>query len=205
MAGRKRVAVVLAVFFLLWWLVVWLRVQPRALFVLVKALVWIGGPAVYLRFVDGRDPLEFLQLKTHPRSGLVWSMVVLVVIGPLWVLAVVLLRWKSLDLSRWTPSNLVGALLVAALIEEIAMRGFVLGKLREVARFWTANLLTGLFFVAIHWQAWLFSGAIARGRIPAMSLSILALSLAAGYLVRKSGSVWPAVALHGVQNLVALL
>jgi hypothetical protein len=31
------------------------------------------------------------------------------------------------------------------------------------------------------------------------------LSIASGYLMKKTNSIWPSVTLHGVQNMIALL
>lgn len=208
-----RISAYIAAFFLAWWIVVVfpLAAQPpsrhwgRVSFFLLKVLVWVAPAFFYVGRIDRKNPWVFMRISTDLKRGLEWSLGLVVLLGPLWMLSVVALGMKSLDFSRWTFLNLFGALVTAAIIEEVNMRGFVLNQLRDLTGFWKANLLTGLLFVAFHWQAWFFLKPLYGIRLFQMSLSILCLSLASGYLVRKSNSIWPSVVLHGIQNLIALL
>jgi membrane protease YdiL (CAAX protease family) len=201
-------------FFCVWWIAVFfylgMRPTSRAVdfgaFFLLKIAVWIVPAVYYIVKVNRESPWRFLKISTDIKKGLLWSLGLLLILGPIWIYAVVSLRLKPLDLSRWwTLANLWDELIASALIEEIAMRGFILGELRKITGFWTANLLAGLLFVVFHWQHWLSIDPISWRRVFGMSASILVLSLASGYVVKRSNSIWPAVVLHGIQNMISIL
>lgn len=90
------------------------------------------------------------------------------------------------------------------MIEEILFRGLVLRELTERFDFLTANLVTALLFVAIHWPNWLWMYGY-QNWMPATALAIFLLALLLGMLVRITGSIWPSVGAHAANNLIARL
>ena len=86
--------------------------------------------------------------------------------------------------------------------EEILFRGFILNKLGETLRFWTANLLTAVLFTLIHWPFWLWRNGFQVGMLQT-SAGIFLLAILLGYVVRLTNSLWPAVAVHVANNLLA--
>jgi membrane protease YdiL (CAAX protease family) len=207
-------AAYVAAFFCLWWFAVllYLEIRPHpssldvAAFFALKCLIWIVPTIFYIVKLIHDEPLRFLKLTTSLRQGLLWSAGLIMVLAPAWIYAVAYLRGRPVDFAAWwSPGVLWDAFIASALIEEIAMRGFVLGALRQITGFWSANLLTAVLFVAFHWQHWLFLDPQPLLHVAAMSASLLLLSLCSGYLVKRSGSIWPSVVLHGLQNLVALI
>jgi membrane protease YdiL (CAAX protease family) len=93
---------------------------------------------------------------------------------------------------------------VACLAEELFFRGFLLLRASALVRFWRENLLTSALFAAIHWPGWLASLGPRPG-LTVMSLSVFALGLLLGYLLRETGSVWPCVTVHLANNALASL
>lgn len=87
---------------------------------------------------------------------------------------------------------ILGAVIVAAVAEEMLFRGIVLTTLEQFKDGATAIVLSAIFFALIHFNPW---GAI----------QIVALGFVLGYLSWKSQSIWPGVLLHGLNNLVAYL
>jgi uncharacterized protein len=77
------------------------------------------------------------------------------------------------------------------LLEELIFRGLLLGGLsRHISVGW-ANTLQALLFATIHVDAPRF-------------LFYFALGLAAGWLVRRHHTLWPAVLLHALNNGLAV-
>lgn len=84
------------------------------------------------------------------------------------------------------------------LLEEILMRGFLYGSLRLRLKVLPAALITSVLFAAAHLQ----SGSAAP-LLWAAAIDTFILSMLLVYLREKTGSVWPAVMLHGLKNMVA--
>lgn len=84
-------------------------------------------------------------------------------------------------------SALLLMVVLVPIFEETVFRGLMLGGMARHISFGWANLLQGLVFASIHFD-------------PPRFLWYLALGCAAGFLVRRSGSLGPAIALHALQN-----
>lgn len=86
---------------------------------------------------------------------------------------------------------------VAPLIEELVFRGVLLSGLARRMPVGLAILASALVFGAVHLPDFSF----AWYPVPALAL----LGLAAGWLRVSSRSLWPAIALHATNNLLAVL
>jgi uncharacterized protein len=80
-----------------------------------------------------------------------------------------------------------------AVFEEIAFRGLILKKLEIVMPPTQALLVTALMFAIIHYN------------LPGLVIFLVPLALAAGWLVQRSGSLWPAIAVHFLHNCGVVL
>ncbi len=87
------------------------------------------------------------------------------------------------------PTLLVVALLTP-IYEELLFRGLLLGGLTRHIGFGWANFCQALAFTALHFDA---------PRIP----FYFAVALLAGWLVRRRGTLWPAILLHVLVNALA--
>lgn len=94
--------------------------------------------------------------------------------------------WYSLIL------NLVLAGVLAPLVEETLFRGVIFGSLQAYFGKWTSAVLSAVIFSALHFQAY--------GFFPRFVLGIFLV-----YLYDKYKSLYPAIALHGLNNIVATL
>lgn len=81
----------------------------------------------------------------------------------------------------------------AALGEELLFRGFIFGGLRQRLSLWPAAVISGLIFGSLH----LTAGDLAV----ALQLSVFGVILA--WLYDRTGSLWPAILLHGLNNALA--
>jgi membrane protease YdiL (CAAX protease family) len=83
---------------------------------------------------------------------------------------------------------------VAPISEEIFFRGFVFAGLRRRMPLWAAAVISGTVFGIFH-----FTGIDSIGVVP--QLAVLGTILAVLY--EKTGSLWPAIMVHMVNNILA--
>ncbi|AHF07286.1 CAAX amino terminal protease [Desulfitobacterium metallireducens DSM 15288] len=88
--------------------------------------------------------------------------------------------------------NLVLAGILAPIFEETLFRGVIFGGLQAYFGKWTSAILSAIFFSSLHLQAY--------GFFPRF---ILGLMLA--YLFDKYKSIYPSIALHSLNNMIALM
>jgi membrane protease YdiL (CAAX protease family) len=171
----------------------------------VKFALWVVPACAYLWLTGERQLGRGLKLTTPFTRGVaLWTAIGVSVVGAD-VLLSRLMRPNPAPtaLLQWPALLLGGA--PAVLFEEILFRGFVLPQLSMRWRFWPANLTTAFLFMLAHVPNWLWT----RGPVPSVWLDlagVFALACWFGYLVRRTDSLWPAVATHLANNfLVAVL
>lgn len=160
--------------------------------------VWIAPVILYLRKVDGVEPLDYLKLRHHAGRGIAVALVVTAVnlagsvvrFGPphLWMPA---LTWNSV----------LGTSFFVGFIEEIPYRGFMLQKCAERVGFGMATVLTSLLFVAIHIPGWIALHTVTIDR--AASIFIFAVVMAVVF--RYSGSLWAPIIAHSANDCISFL
>lgn len=175
---------------------------------LVLQIALIATPALLMAIMLTRRPLKTLSLGrpsfllTVPAAGL---------------LAICLhpaMMWLGVGISYLYPVNpaiaqqvegftkivseeplwqvLLLIALTPAICEELAFRGFILSGLRRLGHKWAAIVLTSVFF------------GLAHGLLQ-QSLSACAVGIVIGYVVIKTGSLWPAVLYHSCHNGLSVL
>ena len=171
----------------------------------IRALIFVAPVLPSLKFVIGEKPISYLKLDTTIKIGVLRGIVASIAYAAL-VFARALLTTgvvtpKTVPVEAWFT-----ALTVSTLIEEIAFRGFLLQMFERAMKFWAANVLTALLFVAIHTPGWIILGdaPLLPGKIIVMS-EIFFLGLLLGYLFERAGSLWSCVILHAANNLLATI
>lgn len=86
----------------------------------------------------------------------------------------------------------VALVVLAPLVEEILFRGFLFTAFRRTFGFWLGAVGVSLLFAVAHGQA-------------NVGIDVFVLSMFLCYLREKTDSLWPAVALHALKNLVAFI
>ncbi len=183
--------------------------QPvSALLIVVQALVILGVVWSFL-WEKGFDPVRTLRLRPAPRfTAYVWGVVGLIALGvitaqlgALLVRAVPALASESLAelvrLARFTdPISFVAYALAVSLgpgiSEEVAFRGVVLSGFRSRYSPATAVGVSALLFALMHLD-------------PLHALLAFPAGLWLGFLVVRTGSLYPAVAAHALNNLWSTL
>jgi uncharacterized protein len=104
---------------------------------------------------------------------------------------------RDLGLGQGVFGTIAAGMLIvvaAPFAEEVFFRGFIFGGLRRRLSFPAAALLSGAIFGLFH-----FTGPGSIGVVPQLAL----LGFALAWLYEETGSIYPAIAVHAVNNALA--
>jgi len=100
----------------------------------------------------------------------------------------------------FSPFRQISFYLVVGLVEELVYRGWALNAFSAVTSYRKALILAGIFFVLLHWPAYIIrfflSGTFAVTQFILQSLLVLVLGLLFGYVFGKNRSIWTIIILH---------
>ncbi|PWK68252.1 CPBP family intramembrane glutamic endopeptidase [Aminobacter sp. AP02] len=145
-------------------------------------------------------PANWLGLSpVTARVGVSAALVFAIVVG--WNLLRVRVVGSAGQLADLPPAEF-GWILGAATVEELDFRGVIQTRLAQLWRPALANGVTAVAFLAIHFPGWLLLAAMPDATTIA---SVFLIDLVCGWLRRRTGSLWPAIAAHTANNFGALL
>jgi uncharacterized protein len=164
----------------------------------IRVLFWVAPVWLYVSYVDGVEPLEYLKLTHNVRRGLAAALVLTIVnvLG-------MLLRFgiPHPSLSRVTWNSMLGTSLLVGVIEEIPYRGFMLQKLAERMPFWRANVITSALFLAIHLPGWIALHTFRTGS----AITILVFGLIMAGVFKFAGSLWAPIVTHSANDCLSFV
>jgi membrane protease YdiL (CAAX protease family) len=168
----------------------------------MKVLLWVIPATVLLRS-SGHRLRDTLGL-SRVRSIVLWGGGV----GLLFAAGGLVTR-AVMHQTLFTPRlgwPLLGGVIVAPVVEELAFRGAVLQTLLARYRFLLANTFTALFFVGIHLPGWYFLCrlSIMLAMPIGGALSILFIGWILGLVAFKSNSVAASTLTHVLNNLCSV-
>jgi sodium transport system permease protein len=171
-------------------------------------MVFILGPPVVLAFLLTSDPLKTLRLRRPTIDELALAAGLAFALNPLTreigSLADKLfptseaIKSVLAELTRQIPNVGVGLLVFAvmpAITEEIAFRGYILSGLQRTYKTGTAIVLSALLFGILHVLLSLF--------VQLFGATLLGLVI--GLIAIRTGSLWPGVLFHFINNALGLL
>ncbi len=168
-----------------------------AISVLLKCLIFVVFPALYIRFSYKESPLAVFKLKGNVGKGIRYGLVASAVVGILGVLVYVLAK-GTIHLQGLALKDVFVAFIFAGFMEEVAFRGIILGKLSQLMSFKKASLCTALLFTWLHMPQAIANGTILSQAVVGSLFIVLLWGLADNALVQKSNSLWGAIIVHGV-------
>lgn len=99
--------------------------------------------------------------------------------------------------------------LVVGLVEELVYRGWAMNAFSAFMSERKANLYAALFFVALHWPAYIIryfvTGTFLGIQLLQQSVLVLVMGLLFGYMFRKNKSIWTPLLLHAYFDWVVAL
>jgi len=201
----------IGVFFLLWTLHAFyisppLKAQHSLLYTcdIFKLLIWVLPVFVYLKY--GKvDTLAYLKLKGSTNNAIKWTMLIsLILIGYQFAGRIILeqgIKFNPFfDLNTW-----IKGVLLVGITEEITFRGFFLQEIAKHMNFKSANIITSILFLLIH-----FPGFFATHQFPpgiflkiGLFLFIFIFGVIEGYVLKKTNSLWACIIIHSINDFVA--
>lgn len=174
-------------------------------------VMWCPGITALVLLLFGKVRFRELGLVESGGVYLAWGLLLpFAMTGPIYLFA------SAIGFAKLTPSafqgHVIGSLplllraLARALGEEIGWRGFLFPRLRWRFSFTVASLLSGLIWSVWHYAVIVQGGYLDSAKVPLgaalvlFTLCMTGQSFLYGWLRERSGSVWPAVFLHGVYN-----
>jgi membrane protease YdiL (CAAX protease family) len=198
----RDLAIFVIAFFAVWTVyvvVAWrLALIPELLRPWLRAVVWIGGVAIWDRWQRTPAPCRWLGL-----APVSLGQVAVALIAFVSIFAGNLLRVHfELDQLAVATPGVVAWTFAGVFVEELVFRGAVQTRLAERCAAPIAILVTAVLFLLIHVPGW----AILAIPINAWTaISIFLIGVICGGLRHWFGSLWPAVAAHWANNLGAML
>lgn len=174
---------------------------PRAITsAALKIVIWVIPVILLVKIIEKSNPLTYLGLCHSFRKGLKWAgWVSLAFIAYFVVLNLTVLKNNidfQIGFNEW-----LNTIILVGITEEIVFRGFLLRKLMDSFRFWTANIITALLFASIHFPIWLYKG-LSFPYMLSSAITAFVLGIIFGFLYKKSNSLWSAIIGHSLYNLL---
>jgi membrane protease YdiL (CAAX protease family) len=95
----------------------------------------------------------------------------------------------------------VALAVIAPIVEELLMRGFLFTSLRRKSKFWIAAIVTSAIFASLH----LAGGESGAGLLWIAAIDTFVLSLVLCYLREETGRLWAGIGLHMIKNSIAFI
>ena len=165
----------------------------------ISRLVW-AMPFVFLiagdRYKSGIPAKEIFGFHFHWKSFLT-----VLALSTIYVLCGMLILhgglWTKPDFLFWQE---LSRFLVVGFTEEFVYRGFGLNMLSNFSSGRTANMVSSLFFAAVHIPAyfihWYCDGMLLWTEMITQAISVFILGLIFGMAFIKSKSIWPSAIIH---------
>jgi len=96
---------------------------------------------------------------------------------------------------------LIFAVLIAPFVEELFFRGFIFGMYRRRKPRWVAYVASSVLFAGPH----LLSGQSNPAQLAGLAIGILVLALVLAWLYDSTGSLYPGILAHAVNNAIGLI
>ena len=175
---------------------------------LLGHLLFIFGPPVALALFLTSDPARTLRLRAPRAVDLVLAAGLALALNPavrelaVWTghlfPASESIQRSLAEMAKQIPNLGVGVLVLAfvpAITEEFAFRGTILSGLARTYRPWTAIILSALLFAFLHVLLSLFQ----------QFFGAALLGVVLGAIAWRTGSLWPGVVFHFVNNALGVL
>jgi uncharacterized protein len=172
-----------------------------------RLVVWLAPTFLFIIFVLQQNPFDYLKLSKNIQRGVFWGVIISSVQAFIYFTFYYFWNGKVIVDYSMSFKDLWNIVLTAGLIEEVVFRGFVLGYLRNVYTFKTANIISSLLFLLAHIPYWI---AMNKFALPLQSVLydfvfIFSIGLLEGFFLKKTNSLWTCIIHHSINNFLALM
>lgn len=173
---------------------------------LIKIMLWVMPAVFYITRLDQQDPRKVMRINTRvDLQGMKLAGVVTVLYFTGVFTTEYFLSHRTLrplfESSLPHLLNVLFMMFISPFAEEFLFRGFVLPKLQETHRFWSANIWQSFLFTAMHWPFWIWSTGINTALL-LLTVSLFAIGLLLGWITQRTNSIWPAIGVHILNNFL---
>ncbi|MDU4960364.1 MAG: type II CAAX endopeptidase family protein [Sporomusaceae bacterium] len=210
----KKLIAHIVIFFAFWsiyavFIAPYVKGQNNLLFNLIspiiKLLVWTA-PVLIILSREKKDIVSCLKLYKNSDNCIRWSIISgIAIVG--YNLLVSHLFYQDFFFNPFFAwHKWLGGVILVGFTEEVLFRGYFLQRLITCFPFWMANVITSVLFLLIHFPGWYaHSAQMAQGVFEWLLLMafIFGFSLAEGWSLRKSNSLWPCIIMHSLNNFMS--
>ena len=163
-----------------------------------RLLIWVLPVWGYLRYIDNVNVLEYLQLKSHWKRGVIVGLTLSVInflgtvarIGPP--------VWSSPHI---TWNSILGTSILVGVFEEVPFRGFMLQKLQERFDFATSTIISSALFVGAHVPGWIMLGSLTAHNV----MYVFAFGAVMAIVLRYTRSLWAPIITHSLNDCLSFV
>jgi uncharacterized protein len=162
----------------------------------VRGLIWLLPVFVYLRYVEGVGPWNYLKL------GKRWMLGVIVGLGLTalnFLLQLAVHGPPQFGDRGLTWNSILSTSLLIGFVEEVPYRGLIFQKLNEWTSFPVAALISSLLFLAIHLPGWL---SLHMYRTQS-AVFVFVFGLVMTTLLRFTNSLWAPIVSHSTNDFLS--
>jgi len=172
-----------------------------------RLVVWIVPTFLFIRFFLKQNPFDYVKLRKNIKKGVLWGTIISGVHA--FIHVAFWYFWNGKVIVDWSVGfkDIWDVILMAGFIEEIVFRGFVLGYLRNIYLFQTANIISSLLFLLAHIPYWIAWNQFALP-LPTVLYGFVftfVMGLLEGFFLKKTNSVWTCIIHHSTNNFLAFM
>src|SRR5436190_13876275 len=164
----------------------------------IRLAVWVLPVFLYLIYVDGVNPFEYLKLKHNCKRGVIIG-VVLSVINLLGTTIRFGLPHPTAQSLTW--NSVIGTSILIGFIQEIPYRGLMLQKFAERYGFWVATAISSILFLSIHLPGWISLHLLKAGSV----VSVFVFGMVMAIVFRYGKSLWGPIITHSTNDFIAFV
>jgi len=164
----------------------------------IRLAVWVLPVFLYLIYVDGINPVEYLKLKQNWKRGVILG-IGLSAINLFGSMIRFGVPHPSVQSVTW--NSVLSTSILIGFIEEIPYRGFMLQKFSERYGFWIATLISSILFLSIHLPGWISLHLLKVSSV----VSVFVFGLVMAIVFRYGKSLWAPIITHSTNDFMAFV
>ncbi|MFA6391678.1 MAG: type II CAAX endopeptidase family protein [Patescibacteria group bacterium] len=169
----------------------------------MKTCIWIIFPFFYAKQIFKLHVIKKFFGIQNLKKGIIFGVIASII----WIISsyfVESMKASQVIFSFATSFTFFWVITGTPIAEEFTFRGVIQPALQKSGiSFWYVNIITSIVFLLMHCLGWAFQGVLQNNLFSISAISILLVSLIAGWLRHKSDSLYSSIIFHSVNNFFA--